>query len=175
MVDTHHIAWAAGFFDGEGSIGAVLDRRHGGSFTVNMCVVQAGTKTEPPDTLVRFLEIAGVGHLEKRNENNRGRLGKKPLWVWRVSNINDVRSFSRRLFPYLGQAKTDQIAKALAVRAESEGLTTDRRLFCKQGHPREHRGDSAKTFRCWECHNTYSRAFKRRRRLAVVAASGKGV
>ena len=162
-------AWAAGFFDGEGSISAVMDNRHRRTCTVQMTVVQAGSETDPPDTLVRFLDAVGVGKLARRTTT--GRLGTKPLWTWRATNIDDIRHAVDRLLPYLGNAKTEQIAKAMAIRTEFTELKADIARFCKKGHELTHRGSSDRTYRCWVCHNEYARDWKRTKRIARKVTS----
>lgn len=168
--NNHHIAWAAGFFDGEGHIGAVKDNRRGGTYAVSMCVVQAGATNIPPDTLLRFQNIAGCGTIAKRSAS--GRLGHRQQWVWRVSRVPEIREFAGRLFPYLGTAKADQISMALALRTENEELRADRKAFCPRGHWARERGQSARKFHCRECSVEFTRQYRRRRRLTAVA-SGK--
>ena len=127
------LAWAAGFFDGEWSIGSYRDRRGRGRQSLDMHLVQSGTESEPPESLVRFqAAVGGIGVVAKRNPDN-GRLGNKPLWAWRLGNVDQVRQVIRLLIPHLTE-KVDDVARAISLRAEYEGHLVDRQLFCKRGH-----------------------------------------
>lgn len=132
MASEAMIAWAAGFFDGEGSITACRDNKNGRRISVQMSVAQSGPIDRPPLSLIRFHEtIGGVGKIYPRPFDDR--LGKKPMWYWRASNVDDVRRVVSTLVPYLIE-KIDQVAEAMARRHEWEGLFADRQRFCKRGH-----------------------------------------
>lgn len=107
------LAWAAGFFDGEGTTWA---GRSSGYPTLS--VPQAGHFTEPPDVLLRFqAAVGGLGLVygpilnEERN---------KPIWRYRVSGFEMVQAVVAMLWPWLGTEKRRQAALVfLACRARS--------------------------------------------------------
>lgn len=174
MASEAMIAWAAGFFDGEGSITACQDNKNGRRISVQMSVAQSGPVDTPPLSLVRFQETVGVGKIYPRPVDDR--LGKKPMWYWRASNVGDIRAAVSILVPYLIE-KLDQVADAMARRHEWEGLFADRQQSCKRGHERTpentytyiNRSSPARL--CRACNTENNRLFKARRRAAKVALS----
>lgn len=131
MADRIEHAWAAGFFDGEGSIGAYTDKRDG-SVLLRMSVTQSSDCADsPPPALARFkAAVGGVGALYPREASH---IGTKPIWVWHAQSLGDVRSAAAVLLPHLS-VKADDVFAALATRTEYEGLLADRRRFCAAGH-----------------------------------------
>lgn len=124
------LAWAAGFFDGEGWIGALS--KPSGWVRLSMTVVQTGPADRPPAALLRFQEaVGGRGHIYSRGPSNR--LGDKPIWSWSSEKLDDVRQVVALLLPYL-TVKVDQVEIALARRAEYELLREQRTLTCRRGH-----------------------------------------
>ena len=172
------LAWAAGFFDGEGTIGNGRDVRHGGSVNIQMSVVQAGTVDNPPDSLVRFRDAVGGGKIYHR-KTNKGRFGSKPLWAWRATG-NEAESIFNMLRPFLCLAKLDQGASALAFRHEWLGLKNDRMRFCIRGH--EFTEDNIYVYKnrptparlCRACNRERERKLRASRRAAAITVAGEG-
>lgn len=102
-------AWAAGFFDGEGTI-----TRHNGPTRVGpyLAVKQATVAGEVPAVLVRFQSAVGVGRIggpyvqrpTSRSYNPR----QRAAFMWYVANGRDVRSVLSLLLPYLTGVKRAQ-------------------------------------------------------------------
>jgi hypothetical protein len=85
VTDTE-IAWAAGLFDGEGSV--TIKKRGGATIQLGM--------TDLP-LVERFTRVVGVGSISgPRIQPNR-----KPSWVWFACGLNAV-SVARLLLPYVG-------------------------------------------------------------------------
>jgi len=134
MSDTER-AWAAGFFDGEGST------VYSPPYALMVTIVQADTVT-----LERFITALGVeAKIQSRSLTNASPLSKKPLWVVRYYNKKAVAALEA-MWPYLSQPKIDQAQKALdgfnnraGRRLNSEGRFT----LCKRGH--ELSGDNVYT------------------------------
>jgi hypothetical protein len=126
------IAWAAGFFDGEGWIGAQPKDPSSRWVRLSMTVVHTGPEDRPPAALERFqAAVGGVGHIYGRGPSDR--LGDKPIWSWSCEKLPDVRDIVALLLPFL-TVKVDQVATAIARRNEYEGLRADLKRFCKRGH-----------------------------------------
>jgi hypothetical protein len=95
-------AWAAGFFDGEGWIGARLSTygRH----------VHIGLENCDLEALRRFRAVVGVGNIWPR----RGRSAShSPSWVWRAGAIRDVEGVVALLWPWLTGRRREQADSAL--------------------------------------------------------------
>jgi hypothetical protein len=102
------LAWVAGFFDGEGYIGA------GGSSgrrTIEMSIGQASSG-ELPATLTRVSLVLGVGHLRgpRMLANAWSRL---PQYVWCTNSFEDVQFAVALLWRWLGPVKRAQARAAL--------------------------------------------------------------
>jgi hypothetical protein len=57
IVSSEEVAWAAGFFDGEGTTGTYRD----GSTTTKRCRIQISASQNDREVLDRFAMIVGVG------------------------------------------------------------------------------------------------------------------
>ncbi len=174
------MAWAAGFFDGEGSIGATQDKRNRRRISIQMSVGQSGSDTAPPESLNRFHQIIGVGKIYKRRAGP-GHLGKKQMWYWRASNVNDTQIAIRLLLPFIIE-KRDQIAEAVALRNEWKGHRDDRLRFCKRGHEftldntyiYENRLSRARLCRTCNKENTRNSRARRGAMSPSIAVEGSG-
>ncbi len=72
-IDPLALAWAAGFFDGEGS--TIVHEPRPGYLRLTVSVPQWGG-ARPPEVLFRFKEaMLGLGEIEP--QNNEG------MWAWR--------------------------------------------------------------------------------------------
>jgi hypothetical protein len=111
------LAWVAGFFDGEGYIGA------GGSpgrRTIEMSIGQAGID-ELPETLTRVALALGVGRLRGPRMLANG-WSKLPQYVWCARSFEDVQFAVALLWTWLGPVKRAQACDAL-IRFRALGRT----------------------------------------------------
>ena len=102
------LAWVAGFFDGEGYIGA------GGSpgrRTIEMSIGQASID-ELPETLTRVARVLGVGHL-RGPRMLANPWSKLPQYVWCAKSFEDVQFAVALLWTWLGPVKRAQASDAL--------------------------------------------------------------
>lgn len=101
------MAWAAGFFDGEGYIGLQLS--HGGNAqNVRMSVYQ--TSLQP---IERFHKaVWGLGKLVKPR-NNKSFLQKKTMYEWRSGRYEEVQAVVALLWSFLSEPKRQQARKAM--------------------------------------------------------------
>jgi hypothetical protein len=103
----HERAWAAGFFDGEGSIYLMRDSRWPEWRGIAMELAQA-SNGDMPETLIRFHGAVGVGRLGgPRLLHNPW--SKLPQYRWRVSGRDNVGSVVRALWPWLSAVKQSQV------------------------------------------------------------------
>lgn len=101
------LAWAAGFFDGEGWAGTTGPRSRR-TKQPHAQINQAGLDGIP-QTLTRFAVALGVGRLA----TTYSRPGARPMFCWRVSSRADVLATYAQLRPWLGAIKARQLEVAL--------------------------------------------------------------
>jgi hypothetical protein len=102
-LDHHDLAWAAGFFDGEGW---AARRERGVAARIN----QAGLDGMP-EVLVKFQRIVGVGRL-------KGPViveGKQPLYRWEATSRPDVNRVAELIGPWLCPVKREEFERALGL------------------------------------------------------------
>lgn len=114
-------AWAAGFFDGEGSISiSVCPGRRG---TLRARYIRADCNQIHPEVLERFLAAVQVGTVAGPYPN---RQGGRDRWHYRAHGLERVELLYETLWPYLGSVKKEQaiakIAEYREWRAEWEAL-----------------------------------------------------
>lgn len=97
------IAWAAGLFEGEGSIFAGKER---GSITLALSMTDE-------DVVRRFHEVIGRGTVVGPHH----RSGQKDQWTWRCSTL-DAEVILQALIPWLGVRRTERAEEALQARRE---------------------------------------------------------
>lgn len=99
--DMTELAWAAGFFDGEGSSYATQTSTTRKKSYIHMTISQKGR-----ETLDRFHAAVGAGTVTGPN--------KRGLYRWQVQSraVHDVKD---KLWPYLCNAKREQWLAAEAI------------------------------------------------------------
>jgi len=103
------LAWAAGFFDGEGSITCTVGE---GSRAIHVEITQAGDEEAPPDTLVKFHSaVGGIGLI--RRKKRYGTLSKKPLWRWGATSFMHAQAAIGMLWLWLGESKRAKAIQCL--------------------------------------------------------------
>ncbi len=102
------LAWVAGFFDGEGYVGAGGCQ---GKRTLEMSIGQATTASVPP-TLTRVRLALGVGSIHGPRIP-RNPWSKLPQYVWSVKAFEDVQFAVALLWTWLGPVKRAQAREAL--------------------------------------------------------------
>lgn len=95
------VAWVAGLFEGEGSIG--IDSNAG-----------AGLGSTDEDVVRRVHQLTGVGHVHERAQLQSG----KRFWFWKVTRADDVITFLRAIHPYLGERRRERADLAILVAEE---------------------------------------------------------
>lgn len=107
------LAWAAGIFEGEGTI--VIHPRKNGKGDEYFAVILAVAMTDE-DVVRRFHEVVGVGkfygpYLRDTKEGNP----KKPLFKWTTAAYEPARIVLEALMPFLGVRRKEQARKALSA------------------------------------------------------------
>ena len=98
MASDVELAWAAGFFDGEGSTSVLSTKRDKYTY-LRMSVSQKN-----PQLLEKFLSIVGCGKIYKSNQ--------RPIHSWDCYIEKDCESVLALLWPFLGEQKKHQADKA---------------------------------------------------------------
>jgi hypothetical protein len=118
-------AWAAGFFDGEGSTVLMhrVPKRPRDYPTPRMVVTQHGATeddTSVPITLVRFhAAVEGIGVINGPHDYRGQGLYRRIRWAWATTRTDQPAAVLDLLAPFLSQVKLDQAAEVMAAYAES--------------------------------------------------------
>jgi hypothetical protein len=120
-MNREELAWAAGFFDGEGWTGLR------GPTTVGMSVTQM--ELQP---LVRFHNAVGVGTIYGR--------GTRGGWIWQAGNWADSQAAVAKLWRFMSEPKRAQAHAALreAIQGRSTSRSrhrNGRKTHCLREHP----------------------------------------
>lgn len=147
-------AWAAGFFDGEGSFIFKPARPQ------TKANIYASVPQNHPEVLERFVVALGYdGEVRVNGPYNHG------MYQAQFFGVHRTRDVAAKMWPYLGSVKRAQFesveGKLLAERDDFFRLRGDE---CRRGHT-----DWAETPRgrvCRRCRNDRNAEYKRRRKLA---------
>lgn len=161
-------AWLAGLYEGEGS---ACCRQYVTKAGQNQTYVRVSIAMTDRDVLERVdLMFPSPSGLKVRVRNDGIR---KPLFYWGLSRRELVAEFLRTILPFLGERRTAQAVKVLAL-AEDQNRGTGsqhrRKTHCPQGHPYDQQNTTIKTCStggmnrvCKTCNRDYAR----RRRIAL--------
>lgn len=174
MTSEIEVAWAAGFFDGEGTVGAFRRERGSDVRALKLSVCQAD-----PRPLLRFARTFGFPETKVYGPEFRtsGRVRqRKPMWRFQIADRDDVLRVLSLMEPYLSDMKREQAVTAVA-RIEAQGATNPshkgvwKKTHCVRGHDlATTRGvDRSGKVYCLECNRIRCR--ERREVLALGAAS----
>jgi len=108
LQNSSELAWAAGFFDGEGCVFIrTYQRKSGPASYLSLSVSQTDR-----ELLERFQEAVGVGKINGPYHNGSGR---KPKYQWEVGKRPGVNQVIKVLISRISHVKRLQIQKALAL------------------------------------------------------------
>ncbi len=146
-LDQELLAWAAGFFDGEGSTFARTDAARPGYRQLQVTVPQAGTAV--PEVLRRFQSaMLSLGRIDTP--------GAARVFMWRARGRTDAEIVLALLWPYLGEVKRRQASAALRAVEHQYASGLYRRRVAKYSpvlvpHPAVRTGslDRAQIERAW--------------------------
>jgi hypothetical protein len=105
MAPEKELAWAAGFFDGEGSTSMIVVKPERGKTEGYkhpiMRISQVGR-----ETLERFEAAVGVGHITGPYDTKA-----QPQYVWQAGSVDPSWMAAQVLWPYLSRPKREQFAR----------------------------------------------------------------
>jgi hypothetical protein len=108
-MDRHELAWAAGFFDGEGWAGAVA--KQGRRTRQPMAQINQSQEDGAPLVLTRFQNAVGVGRIGGPER----KINRLDRYWWVASSRAHVAHVHGLLDPWLGDVKRSAFAVALGV------------------------------------------------------------
>lgn len=168
------LAWAAGFYDGEGHTRVrlvPLDPSRRGNQQVQLGVVI--NQASSPELLERFRRAVGVGNIN--GPYKKGLPSHKPQYAYSTQSFQSVQHCICCLWPWLGSAKRNQALNVLRTwlaqpRQYFRGVIT--RIVCSNGHrvegPNAYVTPSGHT-QCRECRRSANRRDSERRKKVVAA------
>lgn len=109
-MDEHELAWAAGFFDGDGW--AALSRRRGRRTGQPQARINQSGLDGVPEVLVRFRDAVGVGRIGGPKIEDR----REPLYWWVASSRGDVARTGELIGGWLSGQKRVQFTAATGLR-----------------------------------------------------------
>ena len=108
-MDRTELAWAAGFWDGEGS--AYLSGSSDRATKQPQARINQASTAGVPEVLLRFQRALGFGDVQGATLKD----GREPLYRWEVSSREDVRRTGVALHAWLGRVKREQFAATLCL------------------------------------------------------------
>lgn len=108
-MDRTELAWAAGFWDGEGS--AYLAWAEGRKTGQPHARINQASSRGIPEVLLRFRRSVAIGEVQGPDVVE----GKEPLYRWEVTSRGEILATFRALDPYLGPVKRAQFCRVLGL------------------------------------------------------------
>lgn len=105
MDSPKNIAWAAGLFEGEGSIGSYHQKP-----TYKYPTIRACMDMTDQDVVEHFGAVIGFGNVLPRP---RRKSLYKTAWRWQTSKFETVQAMVAMFWPWLGERRKQQAKKAL--------------------------------------------------------------
>jgi hypothetical protein len=119
------LAWAAGLFDGEGSIFVSSHRGRPDCVTLSLAIQM--TEVDP---IERFASIFGLKHRFAGLTKT-----EKEIWTVTTSTESKVKEIFKALYPYLSEHKRIQGDKAIKARDDYTSQSSwHNKEICKHGH-----------------------------------------
>lgn len=165
-IDTHELAWAAGFFDGEGWVG--FHRWSPKNQRSPQTVIGLSLGQVHPEVLARFQKaVRGLGSINGPYIHKSMGSNNKPRWQYRVSGFERVQAIVAMLWPWLSSVKREQARDAIiTARAEIRPIGRPNNTFCIRGHDQgvyRHVAPNGRVV-CRECQRMISLAAMYRRK-----------
>lgn len=145
-IDLLELAWAAGFYDGEGSTITQVESRDR-RVTLQICVSQCDV-----GPLERFQRaLGGIGAIY--GPTPRPKPQWRPLYQFRINRFEHSQAAIAMLWRFLCEPKREQAAEAMQRyhRERSQVYRFKNQQVCRNGHPRDRWTLAAGRTRCLEC------------------------
>lgn len=180
--DERH-AWAAGLWDGEGSVCLLKHRSHEGHLVPEASVTQSST-AGVPEVLTRIGSIGPTGFVYGPFPQEPP---YSPVYRWKLFRIDEIRRLMDHLWPWLGPVKIAQAERVFSVLGSQPKLPRgnpawgDRKTHCVRGHeyatarsrPFKGRGKNTEppraSHQCLRCVRDDARARRLARKCRAVA------
>lgn len=107
MIEEIGISWAAGFYDGEGSVSCTENNGNLNS-RIQLSIGQKDYNVEIADTLTKFKKIVGCGHIYRKTKAGK-EINQHQFIICKAS---DVESTIKLLWKYLSLSKQEQALTA---------------------------------------------------------------
>ncbi|HET8569084.1 MAG TPA: hypothetical protein VFM93_08880 [Candidatus Limnocylindria bacterium] len=136
LADPSWRAWAAGLWDGEGSVSLAAHRSHLGHHVLEAAVTQEGSE-HGCAILARLLSILQQGHVYGPYVQDSA---NAPVYRWKAYGVDAARRSIHVVLPWLGRAKRYQAVAALSVVDREAALPRgnpawgNRKTHCVNGH-----------------------------------------
>lgn len=171
VIDRERLAWAGGFFDGEGHVGGEGDHGYPG---IN--IKQAGSYSQVPEVFPRFRDaVCGLGYIYGPMFAAE-QMEHLPQWAFEAHGFEAVQAIFAMLWPWLGPVKRAQFAivlrkyAALPMPRRNPGVRVGRPLrdTCPNGHDYSDAYiDGAGRRSCRKCRVRRSADFYRQQKAAT--------
>lgn len=115
------ISWAAGLFEGEGSIVNFLNKHGYYSRSLSLGMVDE-------DVVAKFVNVVGAGSYRRRTQS-----GRRDMFVWKIGKWVEIERVLKMFLPYFGERRS----KAALELLFNPARTTPGRpiqTHCKRGH-----------------------------------------
>jgi hypothetical protein len=167
--DTHELAWAAGFFDGEGNIRVKFNKQGDRTY----CNPGLSANQIDPQVLERFKRAVMVGKVY--GPYDLSRYGKQPQWCYEAYAFEHVQAVVAMLWKWLSPVKRQQATRVLLelkaqypenirLRHTSPAVINAARTHCKHGHPFDESNTRIVSGGHRQCRTCYQERLERARR-----------
>lgn len=159
-MNIRELAWAAGLFDGEGTI-TTTDYSYKGREVLSAALRLTMTDE---DAVRRFHQAVGLGKVEYIYPASFRAAGYKPQWRWRIQDFEGVQAVVAMLWYGLNRRRKGRAKDVLSRVAESRRQWPGR---CRQGHYQNEDNtiyaleNGRPRTRCRVCHRAYQHAYRR--------------
>lgn len=103
-VEATMIAWAAGLFEGEGSMFLVKQIRNEKEYKYTRMELRMTDQ----DVVEKFRDVLGVGRIHYKNSPSL-KPNWKDSWCWQLTNKEECRQVIDKFWPYLGKRRRDKV------------------------------------------------------------------
>ena len=156
-----NLAWAAGLFEGEGSI------------SIKPQTAQLQLAMTDEDVVRKFHSIVGMGHVYDPYVDRRvWPTPRKPIWRWTVGGSRKCQALLAAFWCFLGNRRRAKAEEAIRICA-ARNLHSAEKTKCSRGHPftEENTYWFNRSRCCRECRKQRSREHNRKIRAAAKCQS----